>query len=309
MAITDAMTMEGVGKGYTTEQSSVLAVKAGADILLKPSDATRAIDAVVAAVERGEISRARIDSAARHILELKARAGLAANRIVSLERLREVVGAPEHRAAAASIARRSLTLLRDRDNLVPMTADSGRTLIVRYAPETEIKAGRVVRGGDASGRARSAAIGDRSRASVRRPRAICSTRSLAWRTRASTVIVTAYVRRVEGAGRVAVPQPIASWIDALATRRRVIVVAFGNPYLLGQFPNVGSYLAAYARHRRPRAGRGSGVDGARADHRPRADFAAGRLQSGRRAPPLTTAVRISRTNFSGLPTWRARRGA
>ena len=45
VAITDAMTMEGVGKGYTTEQSSVLAVKAGADILLKPSDPTRAIDA------------------------------------------------------------------------------------------------------------------------------------------------------------------------------------------------------------------------------------------------------------------------
>ena len=43
VAITDAMTMEGIGKGYTTEQSSVLAVKAGADILLKPSDPTRAI--------------------------------------------------------------------------------------------------------------------------------------------------------------------------------------------------------------------------------------------------------------------------
>ena len=71
VAITDAMTMEGIGKGYTTEQSSVLAVKAGADILLKPTDATRAINAVVAAVERGELSRARIDSAARHVLELE----------------------------------------------------------------------------------------------------------------------------------------------------------------------------------------------------------------------------------------------
>ncbi|HEY6830302.1 MAG TPA: glycoside hydrolase family 3 N-terminal domain-containing protein, partial [Gemmatimonadaceae bacterium] len=47
VAITDAMTMEGIGKGYTAEQSSVLAVKAGAEILLKPSDATRAINAVV----------------------------------------------------------------------------------------------------------------------------------------------------------------------------------------------------------------------------------------------------------------------
>src|SRR5262249_56510343 len=52
VAITDAMTMEGVGKGYTTKQSSVLAVKAGADILLKPSDPEHAIDAVVAAGQR-----------------------------------------------------------------------------------------------------------------------------------------------------------------------------------------------------------------------------------------------------------------
>ena len=29
-------------------------------------------------------------------------------------------------------------------------------------------------------------------------------------------------------------------------RQRVIVVAFGNPYLIGQFPSVGSYLAAYS---------------------------------------------------------------
>ena len=68
VAITDAMTMEGIGKGYTTVQSSVLAVKAGADVLLKPSDPIKAIDAVVAAVERGEIPRARIDSAARAVL-------------------------------------------------------------------------------------------------------------------------------------------------------------------------------------------------------------------------------------------------
>src|SRR5262249_22261517 len=116
VAITDAMTMEGVGKGYTTEESSVLAVKAGADILLKPSDPVRAIDAVVAAVERGEISRERIDRSARAVLELKARSGAATQPIVSLEHLRDVVGSPEHHAIAASIAQRSLTLLRDRDS-------------------------------------------------------------------------------------------------------------------------------------------------------------------------------------------------
>jgi beta-glucosidase-like glycosyl hydrolase len=245
VAITDAMTMEGIGKGYTTEQSSVLAVKAGADILLKPSDPTRAINAVVAAVERGEISRSRIDSAARHVLELKARSGVDVARLVSLEQLRDVVGAPEHRALAADIARRAITLLRDRDNLIPIV-DTGRTLVVHYAPETEIKAGRTFEATLRGGRPAS----DRRRSvQVARILPSASTDVLDSLDRAaagaSTVIVTAYVRRVEGEGRVAVPQHIASWIDRLAQHRRVIVVSFGNPYLIKQFESVGSYLVTY----------------------------------------------------------------
>ena len=246
VAITDAMTMEGVGKGYTTEQSSVLAVKAGADILLKPTDATRAINAIVAAVERGELTRARIDSSARHVLELKARSGAAASPIMSLEALREIVGAPEHRALAADIARRAVTLLRDRDGLVPV-ADTGRTLLIEYAPETEIKAGRVFRAELRSQRT----VAGRARPPVQVARIgpTVTTQALDSIGRmagdANTVIVTPYVRRVEGEGRFAMPQSIASWIDALSTRRRVIVVAFGNPYLIRQFPRVGTYMVTY----------------------------------------------------------------
>jgi beta-N-acetylhexosaminidase len=44
---------------------------------------------------------------------------------------------------------------------------------------------------------------------------------------------------------VAVPQPIAAWIDGLAQRHRTIVVAFGNPYLIKQFPSVGTYMVTY----------------------------------------------------------------
>jgi beta-N-acetylhexosaminidase len=245
VAITDAMTMEGIGKGYTTEQSSVLAVTAGADILLKPSDPTRAIDAVVAAVERGDIARSRIDSAARRVLELKARSGLSVAPVVSLEQLRDIVGSPEHRSLAADIARRAITLLRDRDTLVPMT-DTGRVLVVHYAPETEIKAGRMFEATLRGGRGTA----DRRRSiQVARilPSATADVLDSLSRLAdgAATVIVTAYVRRVEGEGRVAVPQHIASWIDRLAQRRRVIVVSFGNPYLIKQFPNVGSYMVTY----------------------------------------------------------------
>jgi len=247
VAITDAMTMEGIGKGYTAEQSSVLAVQAGAEILLKPSDATRAINALVAAVDRGEISRSRIDSAARHMLELKARSGVAFAPMVSLERLREVVGSPAHRAIAASVARRAITLLRDRDTLVPLRG-AARVAIVQYAPETEIKAGRAFlaelrRSPTLSARGGGAIVQAGKILPSATPDAIAVVeRSIG---ESDAVIVTAFVRRVEGEGRVAIPQPVADWINGLAGRRKVIVVAFGNPYVIRQFPNIGTYMVTY----------------------------------------------------------------
>jgi beta-N-acetylhexosaminidase len=230
--------MEGVGKGYGVEESSVLAVKAGADIILKPSDPTKAIDAVLAAVERGEISRARIDSAARRVLELKARTGVAFQPIVDLDALREVVGAPEHRAKAADIAARAITLLRDKQSLLPVAGP--RVVVVEYMPETELRAGKIF-GGDM----RAALPGTR----VLKVSPATSVADLDSITRQAKgvdrVIVAAYVRRMEGSGRPAMPPHIAKWIDELARKEKVIVVALGNPYLIRQFPNVSTYLVTY----------------------------------------------------------------
>jgi beta-N-acetylhexosaminidase len=59
------------------------------------------------------------------------------------------------------------------------------------------------------------------------------------------VIVSTHVRTIEGAGRFAVAPAVAQWIDSLATRARVTVVANGNPYVLRQFPRVQSYMVTY----------------------------------------------------------------
>ena len=236
VTITDALTMEGVGRGYSAEESAVLAVKAGSDILLMPRDAKRAIDAVVSAVDRGEIPRARIDAAARRVLELKARTGVAFNPMSDLEALREIVGATEHRAMADDIARRAVTLLRDNGNLLPV---SGRTVVVQYMPETELKAGRVF--------AREIAALRPSGVYKITPRSGREELDSIARAAggADRVVVAAPVRRVEGEGRAVSPAQIASWIDALAQRERVVFVAHGNPYLIRQVPRVDSYVVTY----------------------------------------------------------------
>jgi beta-N-acetylhexosaminidase len=211
VAITDAMTMEGVGKGYSVEESSVLAVKAGADIILKPSDPTKAIDAVVAAVDRGEISRARIDSAARRVLELKARTGVAFNRLVDLDALREVVGSREHRAVADDIARRAVTLLRDTRAQLPLAGS--RVAVVQYMPETELRAGKIF--GNEIRAAFPGSIVTRISPATSATDLDSVARQVAG---ADRVVVAAYVRRIEGEGRPAVPPHIAKWIDDLAKK-------------------------------------------------------------------------------------------
>jgi beta-N-acetylhexosaminidase len=244
LAITDAMTMEGVGKGYGVEESSVLAVQAGADIILKPGDVTRAIDAVMAAVDRGDIARSRIEQSARRVLELKARSGAAFQRFTSLDALRDVVGAPAHRAVATDIARRAITLLRDRGGALPVAGR--RTLVVQYVPESELRAGRVFAAAlRASGSdMRVVKIGPAVSGGL-----LDSLTAAAGD--AERVVLAAYVRRIEGEGRPSIPAHVAAWMERIAAAdtagpsARVSLVAFGNPYLIRQVPSVGAYLVTY----------------------------------------------------------------
>jgi beta-N-acetylhexosaminidase len=156
--------------------------------------------------------------------------------------LREVVGTPEHRAVAANISQRAITLLRDQDNLIPLKTP-GRTFVVQYMPETELRAGRAFAAAIRSART---GVGPVTAVKI----LPTSTRYLLdslgrMADSAAIVIVAPHVRRVEGEGRPTIPNHIAAWIDTLAQRRPVVVAAFGNPYVIRQFPAVKTYMVTY----------------------------------------------------------------
>jgi beta-N-acetylhexosaminidase len=239
LTVTDALRMQAVGKGYTPEQAAVLAVQAGADILLSPADVRKTIDAVTAAVEQGSITPARIERSVRRILELKARTRAARHPLVPLDSLRHIVGAPAHWAVARDIAARAVTLLRDSAALVPAPRD-GRLAVVTYAPELDVTAGRAFA-------AELRALAPQTTvARIDPATSAAELDSIAARIRgADRIVITTHVRTIEGAGRFAVSPTVSSWIDTLATRERVIVVANGNPYVIAQFPRIGSYVVTY----------------------------------------------------------------
>jgi beta-N-acetylhexosaminidase len=76
VVVTDDLIMEGARRGGTTADAALLAVQAGVDLLIisgPPEDQAAAYDAVVAAVESGEIPRERIDASVERIEDVKAR--------------------------------------------------------------------------------------------------------------------------------------------------------------------------------------------------------------------------------------------
>lgn len=239
LVLTDAMDMRGIVDGYGAGESSVLAVQAGADVLLMPPNVGAAVDAVVAAVERGQIPPARIAQSVRRILEMKLRTGAIQRPIVPLDSLREVVGQRAHRERALGIALDAVTLLRDERRQLPL-ATAQPALVLTYASENDITAGRWFQG-----ELRAALLTSRAaRITPATPRARLD--SIA-RSTPDPIVVATFVRTIEGQGRFAVAEHVARWIDSIATTRPVTVVAFSSPYVLREFPGVPGYVAVYGR--------------------------------------------------------------
>lgn len=76
VVITDSMEMGAVADNYTSAESAVMAIKAGADIVLMPYDFKAAYNAVLKAVKSGKISEKRLNESVLRILKLKKKYGL-----------------------------------------------------------------------------------------------------------------------------------------------------------------------------------------------------------------------------------------
>ncbi len=68
LVVTDALVMEAIAGRYGASEAAVLAVEAGADLVLMPGDADGAIDAIVAAVASGRLGLEQLQASQRRRL-------------------------------------------------------------------------------------------------------------------------------------------------------------------------------------------------------------------------------------------------
>ena len=71
--VTDAMDMGAITTQFGNAEAAIKSIQAGVDVVLCSKDFTQVFDAVVNAVEKGNIKETRIDESVKRILELKAK--------------------------------------------------------------------------------------------------------------------------------------------------------------------------------------------------------------------------------------------
>ncbi len=99
LVVTDALVMEAITGRYGAGEAAVLALEAGADLVLMPADATAAIAAIAEAVQNGRLSRGQLETSAKR-------------RQRALERCATATAAPDPETAAQPDQALALELVR-----------------------------------------------------------------------------------------------------------------------------------------------------------------------------------------------------
>src|ERR1700752_1333549 len=143
LVVTDALQMGAIVSKYGAGEAAVRAFEAGSDLLLMPADPDSAIASMLAALQSGRITAARLDASVRRMLEIKQGLGLFRRRTVPLDSIAKTVGSKAFLDAADAIAHRSMTLVRDTaGTIVRLRRTQSRMAIIAYGDELNSFAGQ-----------------------------------------------------------------------------------------------------------------------------------------------------------------------
>ena len=250
LVVTDSLRMDAVSKRLGPGDAAARAILAGNDIVLHSPDDAAAVAGIKSAVERGTISLAQLDASVRRILRAKARVGLHKRKIVALDDLPYLVGGRQRAIVARDVSQRSITLLKDDRNQVPLRVPRESALlylsVLDYPSGWRIAAPSRTVIPELKRRWPSVTaieLSDRSTASE-----IDLVRASALRYDA--IVVSVFVRASSGSGRMDLAPPLTKLLGDLArltagTPKPFVTMFFGNPYVPMFVPELPAVLLTY----------------------------------------------------------------
>ncbi|MGQ8873678.1 beta-N-acetylhexosaminidase [Paenibacillus sp. TSA_86.1] len=265
--VTDCMEMNAIAVHYGTVDAAVMAVEAGADIVLISHTAQlqmEAFDALIHAVDSGRISERRINESVTRLLTFKAKRGVLEreNDAADVEQLLNAMGPdpvteptnavasstvpfrrndPIHHKVAQRISEKSITRVRDNQHMLPLKRE--RTLVITVAAEVTSIADEQLDGAATLGAALSAQGLEVVDWMVPADEVAISTARLIQAAEAEDI--TQIVIGTYNAGSPSVdPQcRLIGWLQQLG--KPLAVAALRSPYDLLKLPDVQTYIAAY----------------------------------------------------------------
>ena len=142
--VTDAMNMDAVDKHFDRLDAAALAINAGVDILLMPAapytaDGIRDLESYIADLvsltENGTISLDNVNASVRRILTLKEKNGLlkaydGSDLETKIENATATVGSKAHHDEEFEMAKQSITLTKNDNDLLPLREKNQKVLIL-----------------------------------------------------------------------------------------------------------------------------------------------------------------------------------
>ena len=240
--ITDAMDMGGIVKQYSDSYALIETIKAGSDIIIQNNQMKQSIDLVEKAVKNGTISEKRIDQSALKVLKMKERLKLHKNKIISMDDTHMNVGKKNNFDLASEIANRSITLVKNDDNILPLQPKPNDIFYIvdLYDGPNNHNESIVTRLLRENGyKVRSFQI-DKSDS------LIVANHILDQIPSDGLVLLNAYANPVEWKDNIFLPKVEADFINRLIKKcSNVIITSFGSPYLIQDFPEAPVYICAY----------------------------------------------------------------
>ena len=242
VVVTDALEMQGITSNYSPGEAAIMALKAGADILILSPDENTAIHDVIHAVKTGILSERRINQSVRKILRWKIEKGLFSNDLVNVSDLYERIHTRDHILLSQEIARRSVTVLKNKGNILPIIPHKYPTITVVAMSDDET---------GTTGTALAEAmreyhpnvifhIYDKRTSKGDLQKIIDDAR------KSSLIVVGSFVY-VHMASKIQLSNEQIAFVKRLDDLQKpTILIAFGNPYVIRDFPHADVQICAWS---------------------------------------------------------------
>lgn len=243
LVVTDALNMNAITKNFSEEEAILLALKAGNDILLFPKNAETALNTIYDAVVNGDITEERIDKSVRKILAAKRWSLLEEKKEIDISKLSDTLNTKSHLRLAEEIAEKSITLLKDENKIIPISPEkyltttciilddgkSEKKFALEKALDKELKYYKLFKLNISSATKEF-------------------TDALKFAYNSNLVLIAIYQNVRAYRGDLKIEDRQLDLIKALVSLNKpVIIMSFGNPYVIAEFSDADTYLCGYSK--------------------------------------------------------------